>query len=81
MLVGSIVGYTAYIFTLKHLPVSTISLYSYINPIIAVVLGVLLAGEPFGVRSVVASAVVLAGVAVVRATRRQRDRHAQSVGT
>ena len=38
-LVGSVVGYVAYIFTLKHLPVSTISLYSYINPVIAVVLG------------------------------------------
>jgi drug/metabolite transporter (DMT)-like permease len=68
VLVGSVVGYSAYIFTLKHLPVSTISLYSYINPVIAVVLGVILAGEPFGVRSLVASAVVLAGVAVVRAT-------------
>jgi drug/metabolite transporter (DMT)-like permease len=67
VLVGSVVGYSSYIFTLKHLPVSTISLYSYINPIIAVVLGVALAGEPFGVRSLVASAIVLAGVAVVRA--------------
>jgi drug/metabolite transporter (DMT)-like permease len=68
VLVGSVVGYSAYLFTLKHLRVSTISLYSYINPIIAVVLGVLLAGEPFGVRSLIASAIVLAGVAVVRAT-------------
>jgi drug/metabolite transporter (DMT)-like permease len=64
--VGSIVGYSAYIFTLKHLPVSTISLYSYINPIIAVILGVMLAGESFGMRSLVASGIVLAGVAVVR---------------
>jgi drug/metabolite transporter (DMT)-like permease len=68
VLVGSVVGYSAYIFTLKHLRVSTISLYSYINPIIAVVLGVVVVGEPFGVRSLVASAIVLAGVAVVRAT-------------
>ena len=68
VLVGSVVGYSAYLFTLKHLPVSTISLYSYINPIIAVVLGVLLANEHFGARSLVASAVVLAGVAIVRAT-------------
>ena len=68
VLVGSIVGYSAYIFTLKHLPVSTISLYSYINPIIAVLLGVALAGEAFGMRSLAASGIVLAGVAVVRAT-------------
>jgi drug/metabolite transporter (DMT)-like permease len=68
VLIGSVVGYSSYIFTLKHLPVSTISLYSYINPLIAVVLGVVLAAEPFGVRSLVASAIVLAGVAVVRMT-------------
>jgi drug/metabolite transporter (DMT)-like permease len=68
VLVGSVVGYSSYIYTLKHLRVSTISLYSYINPIIAVVLGVLLAGEHFGTRSLVASAVVLVGVAIVRTT-------------
>jgi drug/metabolite transporter (DMT)-like permease len=68
VLVGSVVGYSAYIYTLKHLRVSTISLYSYVNPIIAVILGVLLLGERFGTRSLVASAVVLAGVAIVRTT-------------
>jgi drug/metabolite transporter (DMT)-like permease len=68
VLFGSVVGYSAYIYTLKYLRVSTISLSSYINPIIAVALGVLAAGERFSPRSLVASAVVLAGVAVVRAT-------------
>jgi drug/metabolite transporter (DMT)-like permease len=68
VLFGSVVGYSAYIYTLKHLRVSTISLSSYINPIIAVALGVLAAGERLSPRSLVASAVVLAGVAVVRAT-------------
>jgi drug/metabolite transporter (DMT)-like permease len=68
VLFGSVVGYSAYIYTLQHLPVTTISLSSYINPIIAVILGVLVAGESFGRRSLVASAIVLAGVAVVRVT-------------
>jgi drug/metabolite transporter (DMT)-like permease len=63
---GSLIGYTAYVYALKHLPVSTVSLYAYINPVIAVVLGTLLLGEPFGWRVVVAAAVVLGGVAVVR---------------
>jgi drug/metabolite transporter (DMT)-like permease len=63
---GSIVGYSAYVYALKHLPVSTVSLYAYVNPVIAVVLGTLLLGEPFGWRVVVASAIVFAGVAVVR---------------
>ena len=63
---GSLVGYSAYVYALKHLPMSTVSLYAYVNPVIAVVLGTLLLGEPFGWRVVIASAVVLAGVAVVR---------------
>ena len=64
---GSLVGYSAYVYALKHLPVSTVSLYAYINPVIAVVLGTLLLGEPFGWRVVIAAAVVFAGVAVVSA--------------
>jgi drug/metabolite transporter (DMT)-like permease len=63
---GSLVAYPAYIYALKHLPVSTVSLYAYVNPVIAVLLGALLLGEPFGVRIVVASALVLFGVSVVR---------------
>jgi drug/metabolite transporter (DMT)-like permease len=66
IVVGSLVAFPAYIYALKHLPVSTVSLYSYVNPVIAVVLGTLLLGEPFGLRIVVASALVLAGVGVVR---------------
>lgn len=63
---GSLVGYSAYVYALKHLPVSTVSLYAYINPVIAVVLGTLLLGEPFGWRVAAAAAVVFAGVAIVR---------------
>ena len=63
---GSIVGYTSYVYALKHLPVSLVSLYAYVNPIIAVVLGALLLAEPFSLRIVAASALVLAGIAIVR---------------
>lgn len=62
---GSLVTYTAYIYMLKHLPLSTVSLYAYINPLIAVVLGTLLLGEPFSLRIVFAAAMVLLGTAVV----------------
>ena len=66
VLVGSLLAYTSYVYALKHLPISTVSLYAYINPVIAVVLGTVLHGEPFGPRILVAAALVLAGVAVVR---------------
>jgi drug/metabolite transporter (DMT)-like permease len=63
---GAVIGFTAYAYALKHLPVATVSLYAYINPVIAVFLGVLMLNEPFGARDVMAAAVVFAGVALVR---------------
>ena len=67
IVVGSVVGYTAYVYALKYLPISTVSLYAYVNPIIAVMLGTVVLDEPFTLRIVVASALVFAGIAVVRA--------------
>lgn len=65
--VGSIGGFAAYTYALKHLPIAFVSLYAYINPVIAVILGVLLLDEPFNARMVAAGAIVLGGVALVRA--------------
>jgi drug/metabolite transporter (DMT)-like permease len=66
VLIGSIVGFSAYAYALKHLPVTTVSLYAYVNPVIAVILGTLVLREPFSARIAAACAVVLAGMAMVR---------------
>lgn len=66
---GSILGYTSYVYALKYLPVSTVSLYAYVNPIIAVLLGTLLLSEPFTMRLVIAAALVFTGVAIVRSQK------------
>ena len=63
---GSLVGYVAYLFALKNLPVSTVSLYAYVNPVIAVALGALVLNEPFTLRIALASVLVFAGIAVVK---------------
>ena len=63
---GAIGGFVAYTYALRHLPVSFVSLYAYINPVIAVALGVAFLGEPFDARMATAAALVFAGVAVVR---------------
>jgi drug/metabolite transporter (DMT)-like permease len=65
-LVGSIVGYTAYTYALGHLPTATVALYAYANPIIAVILGTIWLGEPFGPRVLAASIMVLMGSALVQ---------------
>jgi drug/metabolite transporter (DMT)-like permease len=64
--VGAIGGFSAYAYALKHLPVATVSLYAYVNPIIAVVLGALILSEPFNARMFFAAAIVFIGVALVR---------------
>ena len=66
IVVGSIAGFSAYAYALKYLPVATVSLYAYINPIIAVLLGTLILGEPLSPRLAVAGAIVLIGMALVR---------------
>src|SRR5262249_4338785 len=65
-LFGSIVGYTSYVVALRHLPVAVVSLYNYINPVVAAVLGWLVYREPFGWRESTAMLIIFAGVAVVK---------------
>ncbi len=64
---GAIGGFTAYAYALKHMPVASVSLYAYVNPIIAVVLGTMVLKEPFNMRMAAAGAIVLVGMALVRA--------------
>lgn len=63
---GSIVGYGSYIYALRKLPVSKVSMYAYINPVIAVVLGWMILDERFDWVVVTATAVVLLGVVLVK---------------
>ena len=63
---GSIVGYSAFIFAMDRLPVALVSIYNYINPVVAVFLGWLVYREPFGVREGIAMAVIFVGVALVK---------------
>jgi len=64
--VGSIGGFVSYVYALQHLPVATVSLYAYANPLIAVVLGALVLDEPFTLRTVISMAIVFAGMGLVR---------------
>jgi drug/metabolite transporter (DMT)-like permease len=62
---GSLIAYSAYIYAIQHLPLSLVSLYAYINPIIAVTLGTLLLSEPFTTRVAISAALVLVGTWIV----------------
>ncbi len=62
---GSLIAYSAYIYAIQHLPLQLVSLYAYINPMIAVGLGTLLLNEPLSTRVIVAAVLVFAGTWIV----------------
>ncbi len=69
---GSLVGFTAYNYLLGHTSAAKAATYAYVNPVVAVLLGWLLASEPVTSRTLVAAAVILAGVAIITVARDQR---------
>ena len=62
---GSWVGYTAYIWLLKHVPTPKVATYAYVNPIVAVILGWLVLRERIDAYIVLGSAVIVVAVALV----------------
>lgn len=63
---GSLVGYGCYMFALEHLPATTVSLYAYINPVVALLAGALLLHEPLDWTRIAAAGIILGGVALAR---------------
>jgi drug/metabolite transporter (DMT)-like permease len=69
VVIGSMVGYSAYFWLLRHAPLSLVGTYAYVNPIVAVALGAALLAEPISPRTLVASAVIVAAVAMIVTAR------------
>jgi drug/metabolite transporter (DMT)-like permease len=65
VVVSSIIAFIAYLYALQKLPTSLVSIYAYINPIIAVLAGSLFTGEPLTLLILLGSLVTLTGVYIV----------------
>ncbi len=65
-LFGSVIAYSAYLYSLKHLPLAIVSIYTYINPVVAVTLGWLFYREEFGVKELSAMLIIFLGVWLVK---------------
>lgn len=63
---GSCIGFTSFIYAMSRLPVAIVSVYTFVNPIVAVWLGWLFFREPFGMREFIAMLVVFSGIALVK---------------
>jgi drug/metabolite transporter (DMT)-like permease len=66
---GSIIGFTAYVWLIHRESPTKVGTYAYVNPVIAVLLGYFLAGEPLDARTLLGTACVLASVVVITTTR------------
>jgi drug/metabolite transporter (DMT)-like permease len=74
IVLGSLVTYTTYMWLLRHAQASLVSTYAYVNPVVAVFLGWLLAGEAVTARTLVAATVIVGAVALIVTFRRAGPR-------
>jgi len=66
---GSLVGFTTFVWLMKHSTPARVSTYAYVNPIVAVFLGWLVLHEPVSPRIFVAAGIIIAGVAIITTTK------------
>jgi drug/metabolite transporter (DMT)-like permease len=66
---GSLVGFSAYVWLLRSAPLSLVSTYAYVNPVVAVILGAIFVGEAITARLVIAGGIIIAAVALIVVAR------------
>jgi drug/metabolite transporter (DMT)-like permease len=69
---GSVLGYSAYSYALRHASATIVGTYAYVNPVIAVLLGWLLLHEPVGGRTFIAMALILGAVLWIQFSYKKR---------
>ena len=68
---GSLIGFTAFAWLLRVEPPSRVATYAYVNPVVAVLLGWAIAGEPITARTLVAAAIIVGAVALIVGARKR----------
>lgn len=71
VVVGSIIGFTAYVWLLHHQSPTKVGTYAYVNPVVAVVVGYFLGGEELGMRTLVGTALVIVSVVMITTARKR----------
>jgi drug/metabolite transporter (DMT)-like permease len=66
---GSLVGFSAYVWLLRSAPLSLVSTYAYVNPVVAVILGAIFVGEAINARLVIAGGIIILAVALIVVAR------------
>jgi drug/metabolite transporter (DMT)-like permease len=68
---GSLLAFTTYMWLLRAAPTSLVATYAYVNPVVAVLLGTALLGEPLTWRTLVGGGIIVASVALIVRTPRR----------
>jgi drug/metabolite transporter (DMT)-like permease len=79
VLFGSIVGYTAYGYALKHASATVVGTYAYVNPVVAVALGWLILHEPVTIRTLSAMVLILGAVIWIQLASRAANQHTAEI--
>jgi drug/metabolite transporter (DMT)-like permease len=74
VIIGAVVGYTAYICLLRHCDPAKVATYAYVNPIVAVLLGTFFANETVTARMLVAAVLIIGSVALIITAQQLRAR-------
>jgi drug/metabolite transporter (DMT)-like permease len=69
VVVGSLVGFSAYVWLLRNAPTSLVGTYAYVNPVVAVLLGTIFLDEALAARTLVGGAIILAAVVLIVSAR------------
>jgi drug/metabolite transporter (DMT)-like permease len=69
IVLGSLVGFSAYVWLLRSAPLSLVSTYAYVNPAVAVILGGIFLGEAISARLVIAGGIIILAVALIVVAR------------
>jgi drug/metabolite transporter (DMT)-like permease len=69
IVLGSLVGFSAYVWLLRSAPLSLVSTYAYVNPVVAVILGGIFLGETINARLVIAGGIIILAVALIVVAR------------
>ena len=81
VLIGAIVGYTAYIWLLRHCDPSKVATYAYVNPVVAVLLGSFFAGETLTLRTSLGAAIIIGSVAIVITAQQAKPKRVPAPAT
>ncbi len=72
IVLGSIIGFTAYVWLIHHESPTKVGTYAYVNPVVAVVIGYFLGGEALDTRTILGTLCILVSVLVITTTRSKK---------